>query len=364
MTLSVAIRKRLGDFALDMGFEAPGGVTVLFGRSGSGKTSVVNAVAGLMRPDAGRIALDGEVLFDGAAGRSVPVHRRRLGYVFQDSRLFPHLDIRQNLLYGRRARGLAGPGEMDRIVALLGLEGLLGRRPGALSGGEAQRVAIGRALLSEPRMLLMDEPLASLDAPRKAEILPYLEKLRAGTGLPILYVSHNLSEVARLATHLVVLDRGRVMKAGPAEALLSDPDLVPVMGLREAGAVLPARVAGHGADGLTELAVSGGTLWLPRIAAEPGTRLRVRILAQDVMIATERPTQISALNILPATVTALRPGEGPGMIAQLSIGQDTILARVTRRSADRLGLIEGRACFAVMKSVAVAPADVGQGLRV
>lgn len=217
MTLSVAIQKRLGEFALDVRFEAPEGVTVLFGRSGSGKTSVVNAVAGLMRPDAGRITLEDEVLFDGAARRSVPVHRRRVGYVFQDSRLFPHLDIRQNLAYGRRARGLKGTGAMDRIVALLGLEDLLARRPGALSGGEAQRVAIGRALLSEPRMLLMDEPLAALDAPRKADILPYLERLQAETGLPILYVSHNLSEVARLATHLVVLERGRVLKAGSAE---------------------------------------------------------------------------------------------------------------------------------------------------
>ncbi len=364
MTLSVAITRALGDFTLDVGFEAPEGVTVLFGRSGSGKTSVVNAVAGLMRPGSGRIVLEGDVLFDAEAHRNVPVHRRRLGYVFQDSRLFPHLDIRRNLTYGRRARGLPGEGALDRIVALLGLEGLLDRRPGALSGGEAQRVAIGRALLSEPRMLLMDEPLAALDAPRKAEILPYLERLRAETGLSILYVSHNLSEVARLATHLVVLERGRVLKAGPAEALLSDPDLVPVMGLREAGAVLPARVAGHGADGLTELAVSGGTLWLPRIGAAPGTCLRVRILAQDVIIATERPTGLSALNVLPATVTALRPGDGPGMIAQLAIGQDTILARVTRRSADRLGLVEGRSCFAVMKSVAVAPTDVGRGLRV
>ncbi|MHA6325540.1 molybdenum ABC transporter ATP-binding protein [Roseivivax sp. CAU 1753] len=364
MTLSVAIRHDLGQFTLDVGFEAPEGVTVLFGRSGSGKTSVINAVAGLLRPDRGRIVLDGKVLFDAASRQSVPVHRRRLGYVFQDSRLFPHLDVRQNLLYGRRAQGLADAGTLPRIAELLGIEPLLARRPGALSGGEAQRVAIGRALLAEPRLLMMDEPLAALDAPRKAEILPYLERLRAETGLSILYVSHNLSEVARLATHLVVLDQGRVLKAGPAEALLSDPDLVPVMGVREAGAMLPARVLGHDGDGLTGLSVSGGTLWLPRIDAAVGTALRVRILAQDVIVATERPTHISALNILPARVMALRMGEGPGMIAQLAVGQDTILARVTRRSADALDLHEGRACFAVMKSVAVAPTDVGRGLRV
>ena len=363
MSLSVAIREPLGAVTLDVAFEAPDGVTVLFGRSGAGKTSVIQAVAGLLRPSEGRIALGDDVLFE--AGRVwVPPHKRRLGYVFQESRLFPHLDVRQNLLYGRRARGHSGDGALGHIAELLGIGGLLDRRPGALSGGEAQRVAIGRALLSEPRMLLMDEPLAALDAPRKADILPYLERLRADTGLPILYVSHNLSEVARLATHLVVLDRGRVLKAGPAERLLSDPDLVPVMGLREAGAVLSARVVAHAADGLTELAVSAGRLHLPRVDAAPGTTLRVRVLAQDVIVATERPQGLSALNVLPATVLALRRGEGPGMVAQLAVGEDTLLARVTQRSAEALGLAPGRACFAVMKSVAVAPADVGQSLRV
>ncbi|MCE0505158.1 molybdenum ABC transporter ATP-binding protein [Roseivivax sp. GX 12232] len=363
MTLSVAIKKRLGAFGLDLDFEAPDGVTALFGRSGAGKTSLVHAIAGLMRPDAGRIALNGDLLFDAERRRDLPVHRRRLGYVFQESRLFPHLNVRQNLLYGRRARHLRGEGDLAHVTELLGLGPLLDRRPGALSGGEAQRVAIGRALLSEPRMLLMDEPLAALDAPRKGEILPYLERLRAETGLPILYVSHNLSEVARLATHLVVLEGGRVLKSGPIGALLSDPDLVSVMGLREAGAVLTARVAGHEADGLTTLEAAGGRLYLPRIEAAPGSELRVRILAQDVIVATEPPRGISALNVLPATVKAIRRGEGPGMVAQLDLGGDTILARVTQRSAEALGLVPGRACYAVMKTVAVAPADVGQGLR-
>jgi molybdate transport system ATP-binding protein len=363
MTLSVDVRKRQGAFQLDVAFEAPDGVTALFGRSGSGKTSLVNAVAGLAAPDNGRVAVQGETLFDARAGHSVPVHARRIGYVFQEARLFPHLDVRRNLLYGRRARGLSGEGALDHVAELLGLAPLLARRPGALSGGEAQRVAIGRALLSEPRLLLMDEPLAALDAPRKNEILPYLERLRAETGLPILYVSHNLSEVARLATHIVVLEEGRVLKSGSAEALLSDPSLVHVMGLREAGAVLTAEVAGHEADGLTELRISGGRLYLPRIDAAEGARLRVRILAQDVIVATERPENISALNVLPATVRAIRRGEGPGVIAQLQVGEDAILARITQRSAETLALSEGTACFAVMKSVAVSPTDVSQGLR-
>jgi len=364
MSLSVSLRHRLGDFALDLAFEAPDGVTVLFGRSGSGKTSVINAVAGLMQPDAGRIAVAGRVLFDSAAGVSVPVHRRRLGYVFQEGRLFPHLTVRQNLIYARRVQGL-GPDNaaLDRVVALLGLESLLDRQPAALSGGEAQRVAIGRALLSDPVMLLMDEPLAALDGARKAEILPYLERLRREAGVPILYVSHNMAEVARLATHVVAMEGGRVTQAGPAEAMLADPGLVRVMGLRDAGAVLQARVLRHGEDGVSDLQVSGGVLCLPLVDAPVGTDLRVRILAQDVMLATERPRNISALNILPVTVLALRRGDGPGVIVQVQAGDDLLLARITRRSADALGLRPGGTCFAVLKSVAVAPTDIGLGLQ-
>ncbi|MDU8911232.1 molybdenum ABC transporter ATP-binding protein [Aestuariicoccus sp. MJ-SS9] len=361
MTLSVQIRARLGAFDLDVGFDAPAGVTVLFGRSGSGKTSLVKAVAGLVRPDAGRIAVGGRVLFDAGAGIDVPVPQRRLGYVFQEGRLFPHLSVRDNLLYARRVTGRRG-GDLDRVVDLLGIAPLLARRPGALSGGEAQRVAIGRALLSDPDMLLMDEPLAALDAARKAEILPYLERLRSETGLPILYVSHNMAEVARLATHVVVLEDGRVFRAGAAEDLLSDPSMVRVLGVRDAGAVLPARVAAQAGDGVTELAVSGGRLCLPEIEAAVGTALRVRILAQDVILATERPRAISALNILPVTVLALRRGHGPGVIVQLQAGGDRLLARVTRRSADALGLAPGKPCFAVLKSVAVAQSDIGQRL--
>jgi molybdate transport system ATP-binding protein len=363
MSLSVDIRHRLGAFALEVAFEAPDGVTVLFGRSGSGKTSVVNAVAGLLGPDAGRIVVAGRVLFDAAARVDVPVHQRRLGYVFQEGRLFPHLTVRDNLLYARRVQGRRSDEGLGRVVDLLGLGALLERRPGALSGGEAQRVAIGRALLSDPVMLLMDEPLAALDGARKAEILPYLERLRTEAGVPILYVSHNVAEVARLATHVVVLDEGRVMQAGPAEQMLADPNLVRVMGLRDAGAVLQATVLRHADDGVSELQVSGGVLCLPLVEVPLGTELRVRILAQDVMLATQRPEGISALNILPVEVLALRRGAGPGVIVQLKAGEDRLLARITRRSADALGLKAGSHCFAVLKSVAVAPTDIGLGLQ-
>lgn len=362
MSLHVDLRHQLGDFALETRFEAPGGVTALFGRSGTGKTTLVNAIAGLLRPAEGRIELDGRVLFDSTKGVHLPPSQRRLGCVFQDGRLFPHLSVAQNLTYGQRfaPRGSAGP-ELPEVAEMLGIAPLLQRRPGHLSGGEKQRVAIGRALLSRPRMLLMDEPLAALDAPRKGEILPYLERLRDRTGLPILYVSHSVAEIARLARHVAVIEAGRVVKSGPAEQVLSDLETVRQLGLREAGAVLPAAVARHHADGLTELAVSGGRLFLPLTNSPVGTQIRVRILAHDVILSRAAPQGLSALNILAGTVLALRGGDGPGVIVQMQCGDDRLLARITRRSADAMGLAPGVSLHAVVKSVAVAQIDVSTG---
>ena len=360
MSLSVRFAHRFGDFSLDVAFEAPSGVTALFGRSGSGKTSVVNAVAGLLKPDAGHIRLGETVLFDAERRISVPVHRRRLGYVFQEGRLFPHLSVRQNLLYGSwfgpRQTGV----DFDRVVAMLGIGGFLERRPGSLSGGEKQRVAIGRALLANPSLLLMDEPLAALDEERKAEILPYLERLCEETAIPVLYVSHSMAEVARLATTLVLMDNGRVIRAGPASDVLSDPENVPALGVRTAGASLHATVAAQEDDGLTRLEASAGPLFLPRVDASIGARLSIRILAQDVILSRTRPEGLSALNVLPATVTAVRLGDGPGAIIQLRAGEDLLLARITRRSALALGLSPGAECFAILKTVAVAQTDVGR----
>jgi molybdate transport system ATP-binding protein len=357
MTLTIRLRHAFAGFTLDVDITTGPGVTALFGRSGSGKTTIVNAVAGLLRPDEGTIHLDGDTLLDTATNRFLPPHRRRMGYVFQDSRLFPHLTVRQNLTYARRfTRSATLP--FDQVTDLLGLAPLLDRRPATLSGGERQRTAIGRALLSAPQLLLMDEPLASLDDRRKAEILPYLERLRDETRLPILYVSHAMPEVARLADHLVLIDAGRVTAQGPTAALLSDPATAPALGLREAGSLLTARIAGHDADGLTRLDTATGPLWLPRLTAPPGTDVRLRILAQDVMIATTRPTGISALNILPATITDIRPGEGPGTLVRLALGPDAILARITRRSADTLALHPGQQVYAVLKAVSVAQENV------
>lgn len=361
MTLSIRLQHRFDAMALDIAFEAGTGVTALFGRSGAGKTTVVNTVAGLLRPQSGRVVAQGEVLLDTAAGIFVPPHRRRVGYVFQDARLFPHLTVRQNLDYGRWFSGQPGPGEMQRIVDLLGLGPLLNRRPGTLSGGERQRVALGRAILSRPRLLLMDEPLAALDDARKAEVLPYLERLRDDAGLPILYVSHAMAEVARLANTVVLIDGGRVSATGPAQDVLSDPANAQGIGPRDTGALLTVRVEVQEEDGLTRLGSAAGPVWVPRIAAPPGTVLRLRILAQDVMLATVRPQAISALNILPGVVTEVRGLDGPGALVRLALGPETLLARVTRRSATALGLAPGMAVFAVIKAVAVAQENLGQG---
>jgi molybdate transport system ATP-binding protein len=360
MSLSVDIRHALGALDLRIAFDAPAGITALFGRSGTGKTTVINAVAGLLRPSAGRIVMSGRVLFDTRNRICLPVHKRRLGYVFQDGRLFPHLSVRQNLTYGARFAppGSDGPA-LAELCDLLGIATLLARRPGALSGGEKQRVAIGRALLSRPSMLLMDEPLAALDEARKAEILPYLERLRDHTDTPILYVSHSVAEVARLATTVVVLEAGRVVRSGAAEQVLSDPDTVRQLGVREAGAVLPASIARHHDDGLSELAISGGRLFLPRMGLPVGTRTRVRILAQDVILSRMAPQGLSALNILPGRIIALHEGGGPGVIVQVQCGDDRLLARITRRSASAMGLALGDMVHAVVKSVSIARTDIG-----
>lgn len=351
--IAVDIQQKLGAFALQTKFEAPAGVTAIFGPSGSGKTSVVNAVAGLNRPDAGRIAVGDVVLFDSATRVNIPAHKRRIGYVFQDARLFPHMTVLHNLRYG-------GQHDEAQLIAVLGLEDLLQRMPAGLSGGERQRVALGRALMCNPQLLLMDEPLAALDAARKAEILPYIERLRDTVKIPILYVSHDISEVARLATTLVVLNMGQVAVSGPIGQVLSHPDAVPLVGVRSAGAVITARVSGRLLDdGLTELAFSGGRLVLPGNLGAIGQSVRLRIPAQDVILAKTAPEGISALNVLPVEIIQITEGKGPGVAVGLRSGQDHLLARITRRSAQRMQLAVGQTLFAIIKATAVGPEDIG-----
>ncbi len=355
MSLVVEARHRLGDFALDAAFTSEGGVTALFGRSGSGKTSLVRIIAGLTRPTEGRVVLDGDVLVDTARGIFRPPHRRRFGYVFQEARLFPHLTVRQNLNYGR---WFAPKGERaespDRVVDLLGISGLLDRQPANLSGGEKQRVAIGRALLAAPRLLLMDEPLAALDDERKAEILPYLERLRDEFGIPIVYVSHSVAEVARLADKVVLMADGRVETVGPASDVLGGSRFASAIDRREAGSVLSGRVeARDAAHGLATIRLDGGAAVLVPAAVSPGEAVRLRIPARDVMIATVRPEGLSALNILEGVVEAVEP-DGEGM-ASLSIacGGDHVRARITALSVERLGLAPGLPVHAVIKTVAL-----------
>lgn len=352
--ISVSIKKQLGEVQLDVQFDAPKGVTAIFGRSGSGKTSLVNAVAGLLQPDHGRIEVGGSVLFDSAADINLPIQKRRIGYVFQDARLFPHMTVMRNLSYG-------GTHDAGRVIQVLGLENLLDRMPGGLSGGERQRVALGRALMCDPRLLLMDEPLAALDAPRKAEILPYIERLRDDVKIPILYVSHDVSEVARLATTIVVIEAGKVVTHGPVGTVLSQPEAVPLLGVRAAGAVIEAKVSGRLLDdGLTELSFSGGRIVLPGILGVMGQTVRIRIPAQDVILAKEPPADISALNVLPVTISRLEQGRGPGVAVGLLAGRDHLLARVTRRSALRMELAVGQQIYAIIKATAVGPEDIGR----
>lgn len=362
MSLEVEIRHRQGDFTLDIAFASEGRLTALFGRSGAGKSSVINVIAGLVRPQHGRVVVDGRALVDTDRGVFLPPHRRRIGYVFQEGRLFPHLTVRQNLLYGRWFTPKAERGtEFGRVVELLGIAPLLDRAPALLSGGEKQRVAIGRALLSSPRLLLMDEPLAALDEARKAEILPYIERLRDEARIPIVYVSHALGEVTRLAATLVVLAEGRVAATGPLREVMDRADLFP---RAEAGAVLEAVVEDHDDRWqLTRLRVAAGILTVPRVELPPGSPVRIRIRARDVMLATRAPDHLSALNVLPATVTAIASGDGPTAEIRLDCAGDGLLARLTRRSVETLALAPGRPVHAVIKSVAFDSHTVGGALR-
>ena len=355
MSLTVDVRQRLGAFGLEVAFESAGRLTALFGHSGSGKTTLVNLIAGLERPDAGRIGIDGRTLVDTGSGTFVPAHRRRIGYVFQDARLFPHLTVGQNLAYGRLFAPRADRwADVARIVEMLGIGPLLDRRPARLSGGEKSRAAIGRALAASPRLMLMDEPLASLDEARKAEILPYVERLRDEAGIPIVYVSHAIGEVARLATDVVVLSAGRVAAAGPAGEVLARLDLATPEDRDETAALVEAVLEGQDeAFALSVLRTTGGTWRVPRIEAAPGTRMRARVRARDVMLALDRPERISALNVLAATVRRIT--EAPGAadaLVELDAGGDRLLARVTRQTVVGLALAPGLPLWAVVKAVA------------
>lgn len=355
--LEVAIRKRLGALELAVDFELPTpGVAALFGASGCGKTSIVNVIAGLLAPESGRIRLDDELLLDTRRRLAVAAERRRIGYVFQDARLFPHLSVAGNLRYGL-ARAKASFVSFAHVVELLDLGPLLERRTAHLSGGERQRVAIGRALLSQPRLLLLDEPLASLDRERREEVLPYLESLRDGLSLPMIYVSHEFEEVLRLATHMVLIESGRVAAQGEIGAMSLDRRLRALVGAEAVGAVVDGGVVGHDpVSGLTRVSVGHGELKLLSGTWPVGSRVRVQLLARDIVVSTQRGEHLSVRNQLAGTITSIEADDAHSDIVSIDVGGPTVLARITRAATLELGLARGQAAFALVKTASLKPA--------
>ena len=352
MTLSLAIKKQLGDFTLDVDLTTGDGVTALFGRSGAGKSTIIKAVAGLVTPDNGHIQSGETVLFDSRTKVDVPVHKRRIGMVFQDARLFPHLSVLKNLRYGARfSDGSVTRADAVAMAELLGLSDLLRRKPGSLSGGEAQRVAIGRVLLSKPRLLMMDEPLAGLDQARKADILALIEKVRDVVGIPILYVSHAREEVLRLAGHVAIISDGVCLDQGAPQALFASGNAS-----GPARTVRARLVLKNSSDGLSELALSDGRLFLPQVDAPLGQVLSVEIAARDVMLSLTPPEGLSALNVLACEITELRASSSNPFAIDvlLGCGDDRLVSQVTRRSVEQMGLQPGMPIYAVIKSVALA----------
>lgn len=345
-------------FTLDVDLLLPeSGVTVLFGPSGCGKTTVLRALAGLERAQ-GRIAFGSQVWQDDERRLFLPTHRRPLGYVIQEAALFPHLDVQRNLDFGRRRSADAGRIALDQVVELLGIGSLMARAPATLSGGERQRVAIARALATGARLLLMDEPLAALDTARKAEVLPYLERLHRELQLPVVYVTHAMDEATRLADHLVMLEAGQVKAAGPVAEVMARPDL-PLTRRDDAGVVLTARVLAHDrAYGLMRVGFAGGELWVGESDADVGQSVRARVLARDVSVSRQAPQETSVLNVLPVRLLALQVDKhtallslapGPGGATPAA----PLLARITRRSCEALALLPGDTLYAQVKGVAL-----------
>ena len=361
-TIRATFKGVLGSFSLDAGFTAPAkGVTALFGPSGCGKTTVLRCIAGLQRVADGLCIVAGEVWQD-RDGAFLPTHKRPLGYVFQEASLFPHLSVRRNLLFGAPRHGHDDGRTkiaFDEVVDLLGITALLDRSPAKLSGGERQRVAIGRALLSQPKLLLMDEPLSALDRATKNEILPFLERLRDRLSLPIIYITHSIAEVERLADQIVLMDKGRVIGAGRLEEIESDPAL-PLAVARDAAVTLDGVVeASDEAYALLTVKVRGGSLAVPAASAAIGERRRIRVIAGDVSLTREAPGPSSILNVLPARIVAMQPIDANEIVAVLALGAEGVgarlLSRVTRKSWEALGLAAGMSVHAQVKAVALAP---------
>jgi len=354
MSLRVRLRHRFPSVRMDVAFDTPiPGTTVLFGPSGAGKSTIISAAAGLFRPEECRVVIGDQILSDTAAGIWLPPERRRMGLVFQNARLFPHMSVVTNLRFGMR-RAAPGPVQFHEVVDLLGIAPLLDRKPHTLSGGERQRVAIGRALLAQPRMLLMDEPLASLDAGRKAEIMPYLTRLKTALRLPILYVTHALDEVSQLADSLVLIDSGHVVGAGPVSDIATRTDL-PLAQRDDAGAVLICRIAEHDADRkLSRLEGGGATFWVPLLDVPTSAECRIRIPAREVILAGKPPDAISVHNIVPGEVRRIAGDAGRrSVLVEIALPSGALISRVTPDAIVRLALAPGRPVLALIKSTSI-----------
>ena len=353
--LRLSVVKRWQDFELRARLEAPTpGVVALFGRSGCGKTTLINIISGLLQPDEGRVELDGVTLTDTREHVRVPVERRRIGYVFQDSRLFPHLGVLANLRYGLRRASQGGRSiGLEEVLALLGLQPLLGRRPYQLSGGERQRVALGRALLSQPRLLLLDEPLAALDAARREEVLPYLERLRDQLSIPMVFVSHQLDEVLRLATHVAVMDAGEILACGTLSDVSLRPELRAIVGSEAVGAVLDGTVTRVDAEGgMADVKLGAGVLHVSLPDARIGASIRVQLLARDIILGTEPPRGLSVRNALRGVIAELAGDVGNAVLVKVDIGAGAaVLARITRHAMQDLGLRPGMDVWVLVKAV-------------
>jgi molybdate transport system ATP-binding protein len=354
--LNAQLRWRRGEFGLDAELAAPTpGLTALYGRSGAGKTTLVHLLTGLLRPDAGRIELDGALLFDSGKGLDVPAHARRLPCVFQDLRLFPHLSVAGNLRYGLKRAGPA-PARivMGRVLELLELGPLLRRRCWQLSGGERQRVALGRALLAQPRLLLLDEPLASIDAAKRAELMPYFERLRDELAVPMILVTHQFEDVVRLATHVVLLDGGRVQAQGDLPTVSRRPELASLLGTEGVGAVIEGVVAEvDPSSGLATVSAGDNRILVAADGLARGRRVRLQLLARDLILATVRPEALSVRNLLPATVTALNADPPHNIMVDLDAGGLALLARVTTSAARELQLRAGQRLWILVKAVSL-----------
>lgn len=364
-SIEIRFKHKLGNVNFDIDIKIPNrGITSVFGKSGAGKTTLINVIAGLNTPEEGRVIVSGKTLFCSDTKVNIPVHKRKIGYVFQDSRLFPHYNVKRNLLYGVSQLDLQ---HFANIITLLDLSPLLKRYPSQLSGGEKQRVAIGRALLSKPSVLLMDEPLASLDIPLKKEVLPYLEHLAHEIELPIIYVSHSLFELVHLANHIAVLDNGVAIAAGPLETVWSTPALMQWQTADNQSSLFEASITDHNKEyALTQLQLTRGVLlWVPELTMIVSSKLRVQVSASDVSITLNKPTQTSIHNILPAKIVEILPLEGEfngkNALVKLELAEECfLLSSITTWARDELALKEGVRIFAQIKKVNVTQKDIKQ----